>query len=46
MACTTVSLFIVLTSVVIARFVVDRAEKNHRRQRAQAIRIELPRRSR
>jgi hypothetical protein len=46
MACTTLSLFIVFSLVVAARFVVDKAEKNHRRRRAWALRVEPPHKSR
>ncbi|CAM5408030.1 hypothetical protein RLIN73S_02277 [Rhodanobacter lindaniclasticus] len=42
MACTTLSLFIVFSFVVAARFVVDKAEKSHRRRRVRAVRVEPP----
>jgi hypothetical protein len=46
MACTTLSLFIVFTFLIVARFVVAKVEKRHRRRRAPVIRIEPPRRPR
>ena len=47
MACTTLFLFIAFAFlIIVARFVVDKAEKRHRRRRAQVIRIELPRQPR
>ena len=44
MACTILSLVIVFTFVIVLRFVVDKAEKIHRRRRAHAITIEPPHR--